>query len=150
MRLWLTFSAIGVMLIAAGCDTKPKANYGRLGLVEAGGHITLDGRPLKGAVVSFDDLSDDTFSYGLTDANGDFKLQFDSVMTGVKPGTKVVRISTSRRILGLNSSEEGAVDRTSNSRKEPEQVPAEFNKNSKLIVEVVRDKTRFNLDLKSK
>lgn len=130
-----------------GCDTGPKASYDRLNLVNASGTIKLDGKPLPGAVVSFDDPSDDTFSYGLTDSSGRFQLQIDSVMKGVKPGGKVVRISTTRRILGLNSKDEGGGD--DSSERPTEQVPEKYNKKSKLVVEVTPDKTSYDFDLKS-
>src|SRR5882762_5143855 len=102
------YCLLGLVVIGIGCETRPKANYDRLNLVKAGGTITLNGQSLPGAVVSFDDPTDGTFSYGLTNSSGHFKLQIDSVMAGVKPGAKIVRISTTRKILGLNTKEEGA------------------------------------------
>lgn len=143
-------SALLVAMIAlcAGCDTKPKSNYKSLNLVQASGTITLDGTPLEGAVVSFDDPTDDTFSYGLTNSQGQFSLQIDSDMKGVKPGAKIVRISTTRKILGLNVKEEGG-DPSEKPAPLPERVPDKYYKKSKLFVEVTHDKTRYDFDLKS-
>jgi hypothetical protein len=133
--------------ICAGCESKPTANYARLNLVKAGGTITLDGQPLAGAVVSFDDPTDDTYSYGLTDANGRFRLQIDSDMSGVTPGPKIVRVSTTRKILGLNTKEEGAPAEPGSAG--GERVPERFNKKSKLVVEVTPSQTAYQIDLKS-
>lgn len=134
------------LLILAGCGSNPKADYGRLQLVKAGGTVKLDGQPLSGAVISFDDLTDGSFSCGLTDSSGNYRLQLDSVKSGVKPGSKVVRISTSRKIIGLNSNvEEGAEEESPT----PDRVPEKFNSKSTLIVEVTSDKTSYDFDLKT-
>jgi hypothetical protein len=144
MPKYVAFS-LALIVIAAGCDTKPKANYEKLQLLNAGGRITLDGQPLAGAVVSFDDTADDTFSYGLTNSSGDYTLQLDSVMKGVKPGNKIVRVSTSRKILGLNIKADGS----GNTATESELVPTKYNKKSELSVDVTPDKTTYNFDLRT-
>lgn len=135
-------------LLCVGCESKPRANYASLNLVNATGTITLDGQALAGAVVSFDDPADGTFSYGLTDASGRYRLQIDSDMRGVKPGGKVVRVSTTRKILGLNTKEDGA-DPGTPAEPNAERVPERFNKKSKLLVEVTPGKTTYDFDLKS-
>lgn len=137
---------LATAVLCLGCNTRPTSNYNSLNLIKASGTITLDGAPLEGAVVSFDDAEDGTFSYGLTNANGQFQLRLDSQMMGVKPGTKIIRISTTRKVLGLNSSEEADPAEKS---AEPEKVPAKFNKKSKLFVEVTADQTSYDFDLKS-
>ncbi len=143
------YCLLGLIVIGIGCETKPKANYERLNLVKAGGTIKLDGRPLPGAVVSFDDPTDGTFSYGLTNSSGYFKLQIDSVMGGVKPGAKIVRVSTTRKILGLNTKEGGATGDSAKSERSVELVPPKYNKKSTLQVEVTSRKTDYDFDLKS-
>ncbi len=134
-------------LFGPGCDSKPKANYGRLNLINAGGTITFDGQPLPDAIVSFDDPEDDTFAYGKTDSSGRFRLQIDSEMKGVKPGAKVVRISTSRKILGLNTDDDS--DTPNKAAAPSERVPEKYNKKSRLFVEVVPSKTNYDFELKS-
>lgn len=134
-------------LFGPGCDSKPKANYGRLNLINAGGTITFDGQPLPDAIVSFDDPQDDTFAYGKTDGGGRFRLQIDSEMKGVKPGAKVVRISTSRKILGLNSDDD--FDTPNKAAAPSERIPEKYNKKSRLLVEVVPSKTNYDFELKS-
>lgn len=139
---------ISLVLAVAGCESKPKSNYERLNLVNAGGTIMLDGQPLPNAVISFDDPADDTFAYGMTDSTGKYRLQIDSEMKGVRPGAKVVRISTTRKILGLNVNEDS--DTSNKSVAPTEQVPERYNKKSKLFVEVVTSKTNYDFSLDSK
>lgn len=140
------YSIIIILVLSGlGCDSKPKANYGRLKLINAGGTITFDGQPLADAIVSFDDPEDDTFAYGKTDSSGRFRLQIDSEMNGVKPGAKVVRISTSRKILGLNTDD----DSDTKSATATERIPEKYNKKSRLFVEVVPSKANYDFDLKS-
>lgn len=118
----------------AGCSTGPRTDYSQVELVQVYGNVTLDGRPLPDAVVTFTDLADGTFSFAMTDANGGYTLRFDSVKLGCTPGTKKVEISTRRRLLGLNvNEEEGDPD-----EKKPagELVPARYNKDTELKVEV--------------
>ena len=139
---------VAMIAFCAGCDTKLKSNYKSLNLVNASGKITLDGAPLDGAVVSFDDPTDDTFSYGMTNSRGHYSLQIDSDMKGVKPGAKIVRISTTRKILGLNVKEEGG-EPSEKPAPQPERVPDKYYKKSKLFVEVTPDKSRYDFELKS-
>lgn len=147
MKTFRLLWCLAVVACVAGCETKPKVHYDRLGLVNAGGRITLDGQPLAGAVVSFDDPTDDTFSYGLTDSGGRFELQLDSVMKGVKPGGKIVRVSTSRKILGLNMNARGDAG---GGGRQAELVSDKYNKKSTLLVEVTPGRTSYDFDLKSK
>ncbi len=130
-----------------GCSDGPQANYGQLKLVDAYGTVTLDGKPLPKAVVTFDAV-DGQFSYGLTDSRGRFTLQIDSVKKGVTPGRKTVRISTSRKILGLNSSEEsGGGEGASESEPVKELVPAKYYKKSELTADVSASSKTFNFEL---
>lgn len=132
-------------LTIIGCGFGPSANYSRMELLSVGGTVSLDGQPLSGAVVAFDDAADGSFSYGLTDSSGKFQLQFDSKKRGAKPGSKVVRINTSRKILGLNTDQEtGDTDEAV-----IERIPEKYNKESVLLVDVASDKTNFIFNLKS-
>jgi hypothetical protein len=145
----LLLPIVGLLLLA-GCSTGPRMDYSQVELVDATGTITLDGQPLAGAVVTFDG-DDGTFSYGLTDSAGHYTLQFDSVKQGVKTGKKTVRISTTRKILGLNSDDEagGGEGQKAKAPAAVERVPAKYNKNSELTVEVTPDRTEYDFDLKS-
>ena len=141
------------LLFTLGCGgVAPTANYGSVTLLSVSGAVTLDGKPLPAAVVTFD-AEDGQFSYGLTDSKGNFSLQFDSAKSGVTPGKKTVRISTSRKILGLNSKEEGGDEDGGEAKASPrstELVPERYNKKSELFVEVSSSKKHFDFPLVSK
>lgn len=138
----------------SGCTTKFKADYGKLGLIHVSGRVTLDGQPLAKAVITFDDTQDGTFSFGQTDSGGNYRLRFDSDMAGVKPGRKIVRISTTRKILGLNSSEaegeDGSNEQAGKSESAQELVPSRYNKKSELTADVSASTRAFNFELNSK
>jgi hypothetical protein len=138
------------LALLCGCEGAPASNYDGLGLVPVSGKITLDGQPLPNAVVTFD-APDGQFAYGLTDANGQYSLQVDSVAKGCPPGPRVVRVSTARKILGLNSSEEGGQEGGEGppKPKAEERVPAKYNKDSDQKVEVSKGTTSYDFDLKS-
>ena len=136
-----------VCALALGCDG-PVADYSKVELAKGTGKVTLDGQPLAGAVVTFEDPTDDTFSYAMTDDRGNYALQFDSEMKGVKTGKKVVRISTTRKILGLNS-KPGRDEGGSPKAKEAERVPDRYNKKSELTADVTSSSGVFDFDLKT-
>lgn len=145
--------AIMLALCCGGCGSQG-ADYSKVDLNTATGKVTLDGQPLAGAVVTFE-AEDGQFSYGLTDSNGAYALQFDSEKKGVTPGPKVVRISTTRKIPGLNTSEasEGGESSSEGGEAakptEAERVPERYNKNSELKVHVTGSQT-FDFALESK
>lgn len=137
-----------LILLIIGCGG-PKTDYSLVDLVDAYGTVKLDGGPLPSAVVTFEDPEDDSFSFALTDANGNYELQFDSVKAGVKVGPKIVRISTTRKLLGLNS-KPGQENSAAAEGKLVEQVPDRYNKESELKVDVVHGQERYDFDLVSK
>ncbi|MBL8815388.1 MAG: carboxypeptidase regulatory-like domain-containing protein [Planctomyces sp.] len=146
----------GLLMVTAGCSATNEVDYGKVDLIQAGGTVTLDGAPLASAVISFDNPETGTFSFARTDSGGKYVLQFDTEKKGVTPGQKIVQISTSRTILGLGGSEEGdpasdgAVEGEGESgESNVEAVPSCYNKESILKVEVTKDKTTYNFDLKS-
>lgn len=143
---------VGLGLALTGCGSGPEARYDEVTLVSAAGVVTLDSQPLAQAVVTFEDPANGTFSFGVTDADGSYRLQFDSVKSGVTPGPKTVRISTSRRIEGLTLQEESGETGTENptAGKSPERVPARYNTRSELSVEVTSGESEYNFELKSK
>lgn len=137
----------------SGCSTAPSANYDSIDLVQVSGDVQLDGQPLPDAVVTFE-AEDGQFSYGLTDGSGHYTLQFDSEVDGVRPGKKTVRISTTRKILGLNSEDEAGEapsdeETPADDAPTAERVPAQYNSESTLVADVTPDRTTFDFDLKS-
>lgn len=150
---WMGLLSLFVTSFCCGCSTAPQSDYGALELVQATGTVTLDGEPLPDAVVTFE-AEDGQFAFGLTDDSGRYQLQLDSVKKGVTTGTKVVRISTTRKILGLNSEEdgdqEGPGEGKSKQNFNKELVPDAYNRNSDLKVEVTPNETVHDFDLKTK
>lgn len=142
----LTLSAV------AGCYRAPQMDYSVANLIQASGTVKLDGQPLPNAVVTFEAPQNGTMSFAMTDTAGKYRLQFDSKMTGVTPGQKVVKISTTRKILGLNETEGGEVDPATAPKTDSSQevVPDRYNRKSKLVVDVEPSRTVYDFDLKSK
>ena len=143
--------AMGLLLFgfSAGCGGGPSADYHKLGLVDVSGTVTLDGSPLEGAVVMFES-ADGTFCYGTTDSAGKYVLKLNSEKTGVVPGDKTVRISTT----ASTGEEEGSAGEEVDPDAKPsgpkeEKVPDCYNKNSYLKVTVAGSDAAFNFDLKS-
>ncbi len=151
-HLALMICSLIAPFFVVGCNV-PRSDYSLVDLVKVQGRVQLDGQPLPNAVITFEDPEDDTFSYAMTDRNGRYTLQFDSEMQGVKVGDKVVRISTTRKLLGLNSDEGGGDpdgDRNPPQSNSGERVPKQYNQQSTLLVTVTRSTTRFDFDLESK
>ena len=157
-------SVATLLLVAVGCGGPPQSDYSKVDLLSVDGTVTLDGSPLANAVITFENPEDSTFAYALTDASGGYQLRFDSVMMGCTPGTKVVRISTTRRIPGLNGGEEGGGEGEGDlgegeigeeggeaqaSSSGGEQVPSQYNRESELEVEVSAGNQHFDFDLVS-
>lgn len=91
-------------------------------------------------------------SYGMTDASGRYTLQFDSEMEGVKVGKKTVRISTTRKLLGLTSAagqEDSDGDPEEAAPTDNERVPERYHRQSELSVEVLPGLLRYDFALES-
>ncbi len=146
--------ALFSLTLLSGCSATNDIDYGSVDLVSVSGSVALDGKPLAGAVITFEDPEKGTFSFARTDSSGGYTLQFDSQMDGVIPGKKTVQISTTRNVLGLKD-EEGVEEGESSSEEgdapkaAEEVVPACYNKESKLTIEVTASTTSFDFDLKS-
>lgn len=145
MRRYRVFMALG-LLLATGCGG-PEIKS--VPLVRVRGAVTLGGDPLEKAIVIFES-PDGSFSYAETDARGRYDLCFDSTTRGVTTGEKTVRIAMNRRVRGLNANDEGGPDDKAGgafAKQPPEKVPARYNTESELKVEVEPDSRRFNFDL---
>lgn len=118
-------------------------------LVKVSGTITLDGEPLANAVVVFEG-EDGSFSFAETDSRGRYALKFDSQSRGTTQGRKTVRISMNRRLLGLNSNDEGGPGDSAGGsfKKQPtERIPEKYNLRSTLSAHVTASARRFDFDL---
>ena len=148
--LIVVLSACGL----AGCDATPRMNYDAVELVDVAGTVTLDGAPLPDAIVKFE-TADGRYSVGKTNEDGEYTLQFDSVMEGTTPGEKTVRISTAAS-LGEGMEEEappGEAGEESETQAPPktERVPEKYNAKSELKVTVKPGESQnFDFELKSK
>lgn len=147
-----------VLLAFTGCSPVPSTDYSKLGLVDVSGTIMLDGIPLAGAVVTFENPETEQFSYGRSDGDGRYTLQLDSDQGGVTPGKKIVRISTTRKILGLTDFEDGESAEDGEAQadgdqaapeKSKELVPDKYYRKSELTVDVSSSNTTFDFDLTS-
>ncbi len=150
-RSLLILSAI---CLIQGCGNDG-ADYSKVDLVGVTGKITLDGKPVAAAVITFESTETGSFSGAMSNADGTYELRFDSAMMGVTPGKKLVKIGTARRILGISSNEEaGEASTESGSAPAPddsslEQIPDCYHKDSKLIVDVTSSTQKFDFNLKS-
>jgi len=127
-----TLSLMAVCLLA-GCSGGGASDAPELGLVS--GTITLDGKPLAQANVTFEPSSGAP-SVGMTDEAGQYELTYNKDNLGAVPGQHTVRISKFGEPGSPNDTED--------------QVPAKFNTNSKETVEVKAGENEINLDLNSK
>jgi hypothetical protein len=128
----------------AGCSSALNAKYAELQLATVSGTITFDGQPLANAQIQFVG-KDGFFSYGVTDANGRYQLQFDSTHKGVKAGNNTVKIWTTMNGPGYEQL-------LPEDFKTPDKeiIPVQYNHNSTLSAEVEAGKSQsFDFDLKS-
>ena len=90
---------------------------------------------------------DQTWSYGTTDASGNYRMKFNSEIEGVKPGEKILRVSTTASTGEVDEFEEdeNGVRRT----RKNELVPNVYYKESKLKVNITPETRELNFDLKS-
>ena len=99
------------------------------------GKVTLDGQPLAEAFVVFSPTAHGTTSYGKTDAGGNYEMMFTDQEKGAWIGENLVRINTGDVGPGGVWSKES--------------VPAAYNKNTTLKVDVKPRANVFDFDLKS-
>lgn len=145
--------SLACCLFFAGCSATNSIDYGKVTLVNVSGTVTLDGQPLAGAVVTFENQETGTMSFARTNSSGSYTLQFDSEKDGVTPGRKLVRFSTTRTILGLrgeDGAEEGeASTEGAKADRKQELVPECYSGKSTLTVEITPESTTVDFDLKS-
>jgi hypothetical protein len=97
------------------------------------GRVTLDGRPLASADVSFQPEGAQRASSGRTDADGRYRLMFKRGQPGALAGEHTVRISISRELV-----------------RNPPPIPARYDTQSELRREVKADEDNvFDFELKS-
>ncbi len=120
-----------VLFLLAGCGGSGE-------LVSATGTVTLDGEPLAGVIVEFHPVSDtgSTASFGLTGADGRFRMMRTAFESGVAPGEYLVRFYC--------ETEAGGVD-CRDSDESQVVIPERYQTFSELRV-TVEDRRRNRLD----
>jgi hypothetical protein len=127
----------GGLLLSAGCSAK--SDQPDLGVVR--GTVTIDGKPLEGAVISFSPTEGGRVSQDKTDAKGSFNLIYIGNTRGAKTGKHSVRITTAYE----------AVDPTTGQMVEQEErVPKRYNStNTVLAADIKPGKNTVDFDLQS-
>ena len=125
-------------LLPGGCGHE---GYDELGLVDVSGTVTLDGKPLAGAKVSFEG-DDKRAAIGTTDSAGHYRLMYDSQTPGTMPGPKTVRITTADADVEGGGAAEGAAAAKEGSRRR-------YNRQSTLKADVSASQRTFDFELKS-
>jgi hypothetical protein len=126
MKTISTVFTLVILVSLSGCgrDVPP------LGQVQ--GVVTLDGRPLAGAVVIFEPKAEGRSSRAVTDAKGHYRLVYLRDISGALLGTHTVRIFTA-------------------TEKYPqERLSKKYNKESTLTAEVAAGANECDFVLKSK
>lgn len=129
-----TFKVMAVSLLifsttmsVIGCDS---------GLSEVTGKVTLDGKPVKGMEITFEqkDPTNGAAAIGYTQEDGTYKLHYPGDKTGTPTGEYIVRITG------------GETDETG----KPVRVSKQFNADSELTATVESGSNEFNFDVTSK
>lgn len=138
----------GLALAAMGCGGQREVKT-----VAVSGVVTLDEKPLEGALVRFEPQGGPTKegwadSSGTTDADGKYFLLTGSGQTGAIVGTHKVSITMAPDPQAVDASTEGAPA----PKVRPKQtIPARYNTESELTFSVTDAGTNAaNFDLKSK
>jgi len=139
MKAFWTLRTFGSLAIAAalvGCGGGDSVDTG-----EVTGKVTMDGKPLEGAILTFIPESGRP-SYAETDAEGMYELQYTRGQTGALIGTHTVQISTEKQ--GDPDS-----DDPEDQKSRKEEVPAKYNVDSELTVKVDPGSNEHNFELES-
>jgi hypothetical protein len=132
-----TYAALGLTpalccLLVAGCGGPGV----KLGTVK--GKVTLNGRPLQGAEVTFQPTAKGTApSAGTTDADGRYELMYTFDTKGAVPGEHIVTITT-----GGTSFDDQGIE-----VEQEEHVPARYNTDTELRKTVKPGSQTIDFDL---
>jgi hypothetical protein len=81
-----------LMFLGCGGEVEDRWTANRETVVPVTGHVLLDDAPLEGATVNFYSETEDLTAYGLTDANGRFRLTTYEANDGAVPGKHRVTV----------------------------------------------------------
>ncbi|NQT15322.1 MAG: hypothetical protein HQ582_21375 [Planctomycetes bacterium] len=102
------------------------------------GTVTLDGKPLAEAQVTFQP-KDGSYSVGTTDSAGRYELEYTRDKPGAIVGSHIVRIKTQTT----------STDESGNEIQVPQRVPEKYNYRSMLLRQVEPGENRFDFKLES-
>jgi hypothetical protein len=131
-KLTLVVLSLGALLVTAGCGSSGPE------LATVSGTVKMDGAPLADASVQFVPVSGRP-SYGSTDANGYYELEFTAAKSGAVPGEHTVRVSTHRR-----------ADPDSGAKGQPERIPTKYNSKSEIKKTVNPGKNTIDIEVSEK
>jgi hypothetical protein len=121
-------------LAALGCSR------GGAPLGEVRGTVKLDGKPVPQALVTFQPTGNvGTYSAAYTDASGEYRLVYSRTRHGAWVGEHEVTISTAVEVA----------DENGRTKRNPERIPARYNKRTELIRQVSARANRIDFDLES-
>lgn len=143
------FLLIFVCLISlhSGCRSSDQPELGQVS-----GAITLDGKPLTGVTVVFQPESGRP-ARGVTNNDGQYELTYIRQTKGTKVGTNRVEIAPSEEGEDAGASETGDGESQSvrsGAKAGKPKVPARYNVQSELSVQVKAGKNTFDFQLQSK
>ncbi len=124
----------------------PIADYSQVDLIHGAGKITLDDQPLAGAVVTFEDPADDTFSYAMTD---DQRQLCAAVRLGNERRQNRKESSPHQhgsQDPGLNSQPGKDEGNSASHDRKNEKVPRRYNRNSELTADITKGSGPLNFN----
>jgi hypothetical protein len=133
----ITISILFVLSLILGCGN------GVSGRVS--GTVSLDGKPLADAAVTFYPEVSGAMSVGMTDTNGNYELAVSHTVKGIVPGRYKVTISTAREERAGNAPGAASIPAV------PELVPPKFtdHNSTDLIREVKAGSQKMDFALTS-
>ncbi len=143
-RMGMLFAGIGLVLFA-GCQGEGN----KLGRKAISGNVTLDGKPLAEGAIRFEPMKNLSGSAASTTSGGMIKDGQYSLSTeqGLPDGMYAVSITASAPQSTVAPGEDAM---KLASQPPPESlIPARYNSNTELTVEVSSQKTTFSFDLES-
>ncbi len=142
---------LGGIILSSGCSTTSQPNYADLGLIDVQGTLTLDGTPLSGVEIRFETPDEGIYSYGVTDASGVFRLNFDSRTIGIIPGKKRVIVVAESKLEGdrAESHEETEVASEASESAPTSRIPDCYGRDSQKFIDLRADMRSIEIQLKS-
>jgi hypothetical protein len=126
---------LAALVVLVGCSGRDLPDLG-----EVHGKVTLDGKPLPNANVSFDPVEKGRSSFALTDAEGNYALRYGADVNGAKLGKYNVRIWTYQK----------GGDEPGSPKEIPEMVPEKYLKPGAITKDVTEEDNVFDIELTSK